>query len=265
MTKTGLVFISCGQFTAQEKKLGQDVSVLIHELTPYEPYFAESQTSLDALTRNILGALDKAVALVAIMHPRGTVRFPDNREEIRASVWIEQEIAMAAYITQILGRPIKIAPYIHRDILREGMREQLQLNAVRFTEDSEVLHHLRQLLPSWSDLHIPIKGEDPFHGERLNIAAKEIGKLEKPNQEALRLLLQYGSMTDYSALQKLHEMGTAANYASVFPGLQNTTSLVRPVPGQPPTRQPEYETNWEIKPEFRSVVREYFAEQKNKS
>jgi hypothetical protein len=89
------------------------------------------------------------------------VTFPDNHQEIRASVWIEQEIAIAAYITQILKRPLKIAPYIHRDVRREGLREQLLLNAVPFTADSEVLDQLRAVLPSWRDLPVSLKSSAP--------------------------------------------------------------------------------------------------------
>lgn len=71
-SKSGLIFVSCGQVADEEKKLGRDVCDLVRELTPHEPYFAENQNSLDALTKNILGSLDNAVALIAIMHPRGT-------------------------------------------------------------------------------------------------------------------------------------------------------------------------------------------------
>lgn len=159
--RSGLIFVSCGQVTAQEKRLGDDVCALVRELTPHRPYFAENQNSLDGLTKNILGALDDAVALIAIMHPRGTVRFPDKSEHVRASVWIEQEIAIAAFIAQILGRPLRVACYIHADVRREGMREQLQLNPVTFREDSEVLGHLRGLLPSWRDLPTSLKVTAP--------------------------------------------------------------------------------------------------------
>lgn len=159
--KAGLIFVSCGQVTDAEKALGRQVCALVCEMTPHEPYFAENQNSLEAFTKNILGSLDDAVGLIAIMHPRGVVIFPDNHREVRASVWIEQEIAIAAYITQILRRPLKIAPYIHRSVRREGMRDQLLLNAVPFTDDSEVLSHLRDVLPSWKDLPASLKIMSP--------------------------------------------------------------------------------------------------------
>lgn len=162
-TKTGgLIFISCGQVTNAEKALGKEVCDLVRQLTPHEPYFAENQNSLEALTKNILGSLDDAVGLVAIMHPRGVVTFPDDHQEVRGSVWIEQEIAIAAYITQILRRPLKIASYIHRNVRREGMRDQLLLNAVMFTDDSEILNHLRDVLPKWKDLPPSLKISVPL-------------------------------------------------------------------------------------------------------
>lgn len=157
MKKGGLIFVSCGQVTTEERALGKQVCALVKEITPHEPYFAENQNTLEGFTQNILDSLDNAVCLIAIMHPRGIVTFPDNKQEIRGSVWIEQEIAIAAYITQILKRPLKIAPYMHRSIRREGMRDQLLLNAVTFSDDSEVLKHLRELLPHWSELPASLK------------------------------------------------------------------------------------------------------------
>ncbi len=159
--KKGLIFISCGQVTAEEKALGKQVCALVKDLTPHEPYFAENQNSLEGLTQNILGSLDNSVGLIAIMHPRGMVTFPDNRQDIRASVWIEQEIAIAAYITQILKRQLKIASYIHHSIRREGMRDQLLLNAVLFTDAAEILTHLRDILPTWKDLPTSLKMTAP--------------------------------------------------------------------------------------------------------
>ena len=144
-----LVFISCGQVTERERGLGMAAAELVRQLTPYEPYFAENQSSLEGLTKNILAALNRSAGLIAIMHPRGTMAFPGGRHQTRASVWIEQEIAIAAFIVQVLGRPLSVVAYIHKDVTREGMREELQLNPVVFRHDDEVLAHLQQILPTW--------------------------------------------------------------------------------------------------------------------
>jgi hypothetical protein len=253
-TPKELVFISCGQATQEEKKLGSDVFQLVSELTPYLPYFAENQASLEGLTQNILGNLNKAVGFIAIMHPRGMVKLHDGKEAVRGSVWIEQELAIAAFIEQILNRKIRVAAYIHEDIRREGMRDQLLLSPVRFSTDSEVLDHLRNVLPDWR------LAEDPAANKRWNLVRDELSKLPEYSREAVRLLLFYGSLTDYTALQKLGQLARQNGLASVLPGLQNTTGLVRLVLGQPPTRQPEYEWCYEIAPELRPFVERYFSD-----
>lgn len=258
--RSEVIFVSCGQYTVQERKLGADVSELVRTCTSCEPYFAQNQNSLDGFTRNILQALDRAKALIAIMHPRGVVKFPNGSEHVRGSVWIEQEIAMAAYITQILERPIKIAPYIHADICREGMRDQLQLNAKPFKHDSEVLEDLRTILPQWEqDLHL-VSPEDEIEHGRWEFVQAEIGKLNPSQRETIKLLLQGGSMTDYTAIQKLGAIARQESLASVLPGLQLASALIRSVPGQPPTRRPEYEQQFEIKPELLEMVHRYFKE-----
>ena len=157
MTEKPIVFVSCGQITKEEKELGRAVCQFVTEHTSYEPYFAENQTSLDGLTKNILGALDRCVGLIVIMHPRGTVTFPEGQHITRGSIWIEQEIAIAAFLTQVLGRDLQVASYIHTDIHREGMRDKLQLNPIAFRDHSEVLENLRGKLPGWKDISAPVQ------------------------------------------------------------------------------------------------------------
>ncbi len=104
------------------------------------------------------------------------------------------------------------------------------------------------------------KVNDSMAERRWNRVRDEISKLPEYNREGLRLLLEYPSLTDYTALQKLGQLARQHSLASVLPGLQNSTGLIQPVPGQAPTRQPEYDQNWEIKPELRPFVERYFSE-----
>jgi hypothetical protein len=154
-----LVFISCGQFTKTEKALGREVSKLVHDLTTYDSYFADTQSSLAGLTENILSRLNQCAGFIAIMHPRGEVVFPDGSKRTRGSVWIEQEIGIAAFITQVLKKPMNVAAFIHQSIKREGMRDQLHLNPVFFEQDQDVLDSLRSILPGWSSA---VEGESPI-------------------------------------------------------------------------------------------------------
>jgi hypothetical protein len=142
------VFISCGQFTEEEKALGKEVCELVKKLTPFEGYFAENQSTLRTLSENILRRLYESVGLIVIMHHRGKI---EDRDIIRASVWIEQEVAIATLMEQILGRPLHVALFVQRGIAIEGIRQHLQFNPVPFTTGEEVIVRLREELPTWKE------------------------------------------------------------------------------------------------------------------
>lgn len=142
------VFISCGQFTEEERELGDKVRALVDDSTPFQGYFAQNQISLKALSENVLSRLYESVGLIVIMHYRGTVQTLDHKLT-RASVWIEQEIAIAALMEQVLHRPLHVALFIQRGIEIEGIRKQLHLNPIEFTRGEEVIARLHQILPDW--------------------------------------------------------------------------------------------------------------------
>jgi len=141
------VFIICGQQTYDEKELGTSIQALVRELTPFEPYFAEFQTSFEGLSKNIFRTLNQSAGLIAVMHKRGQVNPPGDM--FRASVWVEQEIAIAAFLNSALGKHINVAVYIQPGITLEGVRQQLLLNPKVFKENDDVLENLSLILPSW--------------------------------------------------------------------------------------------------------------------
>ena len=151
--KDPIVFISCGQCTPQEIKLGQDLEAVVNGLPDCRGYFAQNQSSLEAVSRHILGALDRAVGFVAVLHPRGEVPTPGTEPStqaprFRGSVWVEQEIAIAAFLAQVHHRDIPALVYCHETIKREGLREQLKLERLTFKEEQEVLGDFRDRLRS---------------------------------------------------------------------------------------------------------------------
>lgn len=142
------VFISCGQHAPEERELGKQVCEMVAQYTPFEGYFAENQTTLKALSENVLGRLYESVGLIVIMHHRGKI---EGWDITRASVWIEQEVAIATLMEQILRRPLHVALFVQHGTAIEGVRQQLQLNAVPFTTGEEVIARLRELLPTWTE------------------------------------------------------------------------------------------------------------------
>ena len=149
MPEKPVVFISCGQSTPDEIALGNEVERFIREETPYEPYFAEQQNTLEGLVTNILSALRRAAAFIGIMHHRGTVGTPSGDTVTRGSVWVEQELAICTFAQHVLDRQIAVVLYLQRGISREGIRSQLRLKPIEFDSVIEVLADLRSQVSGW--------------------------------------------------------------------------------------------------------------------
>src|SRR6266404_813890 len=161
----GTIFISCGQYTEAERSLGQSICDLVRQVTSFEPYFAENQRTLDDLSKNVFAALDGCSGFIAIMHHRGNVATPHGTT-IRGSVWVEQEIAIAAFLQNFAGRKINVRVYLERGIAREGVRDKLILNPIEFETNEEVLDDLTRVLPEWQNLARPSVHLDISHRNR---------------------------------------------------------------------------------------------------
>jgi|SRR5271155_76 len=145
--KSRLVFISCGQFLDKEKALGRSLAQAVDDLTPCKGYFAENQNSADSLSRHIFAAIDECAGFVAVLHHRGKVELGSD-SHIRASVWVEQEIGIASFLTQIQKRVFPVVCYIQSGIKIEGIRTLLLTNGNSFHDESEVLRDFRERLKS---------------------------------------------------------------------------------------------------------------------
>ena len=186
----GLVFISCGQYRPEEIELGRALAAAVDELTEFEGYYAQNQNSLEGLSSNIFKALDRCSGFVAVMHHRGDVQTPHGAHT-RGSVWVEQEIAIAAFLRQAQNRNLQVAVYIQRGLKREGVRDQLHLNPVEFGTEAEVIDDFRARLldgrfrpvrlPSPKDVGLQLgfttlsRGNGKLHRYRLRLMVTNIG------------------------------------------------------------------------------------------
>jgi hypothetical protein len=146
-----LIFISCGQFTPAEKILGKSIYAMVEGLG-MQPFFAEQVQDLKGLNENILDHLRDCAGFITVLHPRGTISRPDGPDHTRASVWIEQEIAITAYIQHVEKRQLPVIAFIHKSVGREGIRDLLHLNPITFTDEMEVLAALPARLQAWRTL-----------------------------------------------------------------------------------------------------------------
>ena len=110
--------------------------------------FAENQSTVEGLSTHILNALNRSAGFICVMHRRGDVTTPDGNTVRRGSVWLEQEIAIVAFMGHILGRPLPTFYYSQSGVGLEGIRSVLLMNpSVQFTHESQVLEDLRLALP----------------------------------------------------------------------------------------------------------------------
>lgn len=247
-----VIFVSCGQSTPVERSLGQEIAKLVEQLTSCRAYFAENQNTLEGVTENILKKLLVAVGFIAIMHPRGNISNPNSATGptwVRGSVWVEQEIAIAAFISQALQRPMRVRAYIHESILREGLRSLLHLNPKSFIEDSEIVKDLTLELPSWRNLERPQHNE--FDLEHRRLAEEKIGKLSQAGKNLVRYLMHHGK-TEATELAKQcqpsDQFGEGIQQAR---GLGLVKDSVTGNPARPGTLY-----FWEVQPSFETVLRE---------
>src|SRR5258706_15580285 len=143
------IFISCGQFTDAEKRLGKQIAELVKSSTNLEPFFAEQVQDLNGLDANILRALHECVAFIVVLHPRGEIARAVGGSLVRASVWIEQEIAIATYIQRHENRQLPSIVFKRKSVGLEGMRSQLHLNPFQFSDESEVHTAMPNRLEEW--------------------------------------------------------------------------------------------------------------------
>jgi len=145
------IFVSCGQRTDEEKRLGEAICQTIRDHGVFDCFFAEAQHNLNGLHENIFDALTKSDGFITVMHRRGNVSYGPNKNEPldRASVWIEQEIAIAAYILRTAKNDLLTAAYIEKGVALEGLRVLLNLNPMEFTTNDQIITDLKTRLNTW--------------------------------------------------------------------------------------------------------------------
>jgi hypothetical protein len=180
------IFVSCGQYTEEEKRLGQQIAQMAKDALPgFDAFFAQNVQDLNGLDANILSALHECAGLIVVLHPRGTIERPNDSLVVRASVWVEQEIAIATYIQRVEKRSLPIIAFKHVTVDREGLRELLHMNPIEFTDESEVLALLPERLRNWRNL--PRSDQDSESKRDRGSAKRELRQVTaRPNIQIVR-------------------------------------------------------------------------------
>jgi hypothetical protein len=157
----------------------QSILELVRELTPLTPFFAAEVQSVNALATEIFQNLMNAAGFICVMHRRGEVHVAGSLVGTRGSVFIEQEIAIASFIHQVLDQRLSVAAFVEEGVSLEGVREHIPFNPESFGSNEEVLAKLRMVLPAW----VPEQGKT-----RLDLFVK-LGGYNSPAQREEDILV----------------------------------------------------------------------------
>jgi len=137
--RSARVFISCGQLSDKEKRLGFACKDYF-EGRGFSTYLAEEVQSLEALTENIFRHLRNSEYAVFMDCRREKLR----GGKFRGSVFVNQELAIAAF------RPIEKSVVFHEEgVIREGVANYLIAKPVPFRDEGEFLRKLEEETKDW--------------------------------------------------------------------------------------------------------------------
>jgi hypothetical protein len=131
-SQNGLIFIACGQLEDREKILGKKIKDYF-ERKKVAAFFAETENDLESLNTHIFQNLNKCVGFIGILHKR------TGKHE--TSVWINQEVAIAAFINSTQRKLPALILY-ENGTEEAGLIKYTIANPLRFSSDEEVLEHI---------------------------------------------------------------------------------------------------------------------------
>lgn len=161
---TRLIFVCHGQLD-HERENGLKLAKLIDETPGFRAFFAEAVHDTDGLSQHIFSNLERCDGFLAVMHKRGEVEFL-GRKLTRASVWIQQELAIVTFLNyqRHTGHRIKARVFAEKGIKREGLADVLILNPIEFADFTDLTEKVNQWLtgPDFAPDQIATTREDLF-------------------------------------------------------------------------------------------------------
>jgi len=203
---TRRIFISCGQETDEELRLGKDIKALV-ERDGMEGFLAQTVHSADELNRAVFGAIQNCGGFCAVLHRRGEISYGKYAPTQRSSVWIQQEIALLMYRRFLEDRTIPIRVFSQKGILLEGVMKYSIANPIEFEKKGEVLEGVSTWLKG-SEFEI-----DPIIASREKLFQRRIKALNDEDWSLLDLIVVHSTgpgdmpsssiiLNDFSAFQE---------------------------------------------------------------
>lgn len=137
-----LIFISCGQRTRKERAIGFALKKLIDSKDGFKAFFAEETADVSPLTTDIFQNLAQCSGAIFILHPREYI----GRGKRRASLWIEQEIAILAFLRDRENLRVPVLSFKDPKVKLDGVSSSLILNARATLNSREILQAVDEWL-----------------------------------------------------------------------------------------------------------------------
>jgi len=140
MMRKAMVFISCGQSTEREKKIGFAIDSYFKG-RKFKTYLAERVHSPEALTESIFSSLQKSEYFVFVDFNREKL----DSNKSRGSLFVNQEIAIATFL-KLPG-----LGFTEKGVKREGILKYQIFNSFSFEDEAEILNRLPEETKDWDN------------------------------------------------------------------------------------------------------------------
>lgn len=167
----GLIFIACGQLTAEEIELGGQVRNLLEEYG-IDVFLAEAANDLTDLNSHIFKNLNDCTGFIAILHKRNKLN-----GQYDTSVWINQEVAIAAYLRSQQSKEIPSLILYEDCAEKEGLIRYTIANPPTFNSNGEALSKIEKWIKSQN---FSYKKRSPEIDIDLSRAYKKMGHSSGP-------------------------------------------------------------------------------------
>ena len=115
------IFISSGLRPGRELALAEALCEVVRQVTSFEPWCASNLTELRSLTSRIYEGLAECEGVISVLHRRSD----SDTHSGPGPVWVEQELAIAAFLNEHMGKPMRVLRYAEHGVKRDGLRRDV--------------------------------------------------------------------------------------------------------------------------------------------
>ncbi|MFA6129848.1 MAG: hypothetical protein WC731_02565 [Candidatus Omnitrophota bacterium] len=175
MEKT-LIFVSCGQNTPDEIRIGQAIKNTIDNTAGFEGFFAEGEQNLTPANTHIFEALRCCSGAVLLFHDRGEIIDSSGKSRRHySSLWVNQEFAILAYRKHFEGVDIPIITFADKSVNKmEGVAKGAIVNPQPLLDEIGLVQQVNNWLNSTHFLSVASDQKFRQKWDSLSVETKQM-------------------------------------------------------------------------------------------